>query len=1172
MLSNDKKKKLRNLIAKIEPSEEAKMLSRNLEEDIKALEGKISNTPDYAESIAKITKGIFALRDFVVEKFKDIPDKTALEEITKISLENVDALEKKLTTELGNIQSDVLGANSDIEGIKLQNEQEIADLKDLLNKLRLEIASHGGGSMNRQIRVAGVDVLKSYTDINLIGSGVTITAANNNITKRTDITFTGSAGGVTSVSNSDGSLTISPTTGAVVASLNLAHSNTFTATQGISLSQSNSNPGTTRFFHLDNAGTNTYIDFNFSGVLKSAYGADSSGGLAWYSSGNSFTWYTGTPSSPTTSAYLTSTVFNHVGYGTFGSGVHAGSQSTPSSSLQSAGSAAFKVTRVTSDHTLSSLETQVLADATTAASCIGSASVGCGSYTNQGDCEARDSHGGCVWGTTSCSIYNGEYGMGTCISQAGAGCSAETTSCSGAGDAGSCTAQNDSYGGSCSWVTCSSYDSDYGGCVSAGCTPNTSDCSVFAEGDCAAHVSLGCVENFTGNTCPSFTNTSDCNTASPCSATLGGDCGTLSDGGGDGTLCATQPECSYDSGTGSCTGSYFTSCGGDNSVFASCSGNFITSCSGDHCIGTFYDGVCNGTFGTCTGSPTCGGINDSTNCNSETGCAWTTVLNLTLPSIASVPDRTYWIENDTPGGADVVINRNGTDLVDGASTLTLRNYKDAVHLAPYTTIGDCSVISEGSCSGYSGCTANYSGCTWNMGDSTCTGVTGCSAYDGNESGCTTASIYTGCSGTYVAERNWYIFGDVRPTTNQFPVLEKNTSYTLTPEDYTVWFSSNTCTATLPTATLFPGKIYEIKNNGTGVITINTTSSQTIDGISSATITLKQWEFLRVQSNSGNWIIVESNLHIHPSSITLAAGTATAGTAPLYFQGGTNLSSIVSGAMEWNGSGNPTFGLGSIRYAFGFLEENGQIWSGTQIFKNVSSSAFAARFQTNTSQSVNLLNFEIPGGTAVGGIDSTASGLFLGLAGTQIGTIKLSGNTSGTITITPAAAAGTWTFTLPITGGTNNYALTTNGSGVSTWAQISLTAGVTGTLPIANGGTGATTLLGAGLSTVTNVALTAQTADIGATNLATVAGRYLVSYSLQDTTADLAAGAVILTLSYTDGAGATTNTATQLLTAVGRQSGSVYIQLASGNLTYAITHTGAFGTAAYALYISTERYV
>lgn len=119
---------------------------------------------------------------------------------------------------------------------------------------------------------------------------------------------------------------------------------------------------------------------------------------------------------------------------------------------------------------------------------------------------------------------------------------------------------------------------------------------------------------------------------------------------------------------------------------------------------------------------------------------------------------------------------------------------------------------------------------------------------------------------------------------------------------------------------------------------------------------------------------------------------------------------------------------------------------------------------------------------------------------------------------------------------------------------------------------AANLATAGIPTVTNVALTNQSADIATANLATVAGLYLVSYSLQDTTADLTAGAVVLTISYTDGAGATTSTATQVLTGLGRQSGSIYLQLASGNLTYATTHTGLFGTAAYALYITTVRLV
>lgn len=108
------------------------------------------------------------------------------------------------------------------------------------------------------------------------------------------------------------------------------------------------------------------------------------------------------------------------------------------------------------------------------------------------------------------------------------------------------------------------------------------------------------------------------------------------------------------------------------------------------------------------------------------------------------------------------------------------------------------------------------------------------------------------------------------------------------------------------------------------------------------------------------------------------------------------------------------------------------------------------------------------------------------------------------------------------------------------------------------------------SITTNVARTNQGADVTTTTLTSTVGTYRVSYSLQDTTSDVTAGIVTLTIGYTDGAGATTATATQTLTGVGRSSGSVYLQLASGNLTYATSHTGIFGSAKYALYLSVER--
>lgn len=61
---------------------------------------------------------------------------------------------------------------------------------------------------------------------------------------------------------------------------------------------------------------------------------------------------------------------------------------------------------------------------------------------------------------------------------------------------------------------------------------------------------------------------------------------------------------------------------------------------------------------------------------------------------------------------------------------------------------------------------------------------------------------------------------------------------------------------------------------------------------------------------------------------------------------------------------------------------------------------------------------------------------LGVAGATIGTLGLSGNTSGVVTLSPAAAAGTWTLTLPTSGGTNGYVLHTDGAGVTSWAPAS----------------------------------------------------------------------------------------------------------------------------------------
>jgi len=83
---------------------------------------------------------------------------------------------------------------------------------------------------------------------------------------------------------------------------------------------------------------------------------------------------------------------------------------------------------------------------------------------------------------------------------------------------------------------------------------------------------------------------------------------------------------------------------------------------------------------------------------------------------------------------------------------------------------------------------------------------------------------------------------------------KTSTYTITSTDHTIDCTSGTFTVTLPTAASITGRMYIIKNSGTGVITIATTSSQTIDGATSYTLGT-QYGSITVQSNGTNWIVI-----------------------------------------------------------------------------------------------------------------------------------------------------------------------------------------------------------------------------------------------------------------------------------------------------------------------------
>jgi len=82
---------------------------------------------------------------------------------------------------------------------------------------------------------------------------------------------------------------------------------------------------------------------------------------------------------------------------------------------------------------------------------------------------------------------------------------------------------------------------------------------------------------------------------------------------------------------------------------------------------------------------------------------------------------------------------------------------------------------------------------------------------------------------------------------------KSTNYNLTADDDFVEVNASSTTQTLPTAAGSLAKVYNIINSSDGIVTVNTTSSQTING--SLTQIIPAGSTLTVVSNGSNWKII-----------------------------------------------------------------------------------------------------------------------------------------------------------------------------------------------------------------------------------------------------------------------------------------------------------------------------
>jgi hypothetical protein len=89
------------------------------------------------------------------------------------------------------------------------------------------------------------------------------------------------------------------------------------------------------------------------------------------------------------------------------------------------------------------------------------------------------------------------------------------------------------------------------------------------------------------------------------------------------------------------------------------------------------------------------------------------------------------------------------------------------------------------------------------------------------------------------------------------ITAKTTSYTLTDADYTIEVTATGQTMTLPSAIGVSGREYMIKLTASGTGTVATTSSQTIDGSSTYSLSA-QYKYVKVKSNGVNWLIIGNN--------------------------------------------------------------------------------------------------------------------------------------------------------------------------------------------------------------------------------------------------------------------------------------------------------------------------
>lgn len=254
-----------------------------------------------------------------------------------------------------------------------------------------------------------------------------------------------------------------------------------------------------------------------------------------------------------------------------------------------------------------------------------------------------------------------------------------------------------------------------------------------------------------------------------------------------------------------------------------------------------------------------------------------------------------------------------------------------------------------------------------------------------------------------------------------------TTLTVSSPQNQVFTGTSTQTLKLPVVTtLINGQQFSVFNNSTGIVTVQSSGSNTI----TAMIGGSRATFTTVDTTAGTGTASWTANYIPTFDSANTASNAVARDGSGNFSAGT-----VTAALTGTASGNTTYTAANhglvVSTATNAMTVLARGTSG-QVLLSGGASADPA-WSTET----------IPATGAAGSIlnnSSANTGAFtitpvLGVAGASTGTIGLSGVTSGVVTIQPQSAAGTYNFNLPITAGSSGQVLTSAGGAAApmTWS-------------------------------------------------------------------------------------------------------------------------------------------